>query len=172
MSIFSYSLLLKILKFRRWSLRLVFLIKIVHNQFLLLKNYRIWYWIRSFVFPLIWNLLYLISPQATKSQLQWSQLKFVKCEIKGVRKRGKQARIEAEFSNSIGGREWKFCLSELQLFNAFLMLSMTCVYIHKAWNLKYDITEMTAATNEDCTGWLLENCCLIGKKWNFWLQKI
>ena len=39
--------------------------------------------------------------------------------------------------------------------------------VHKAWNLKYDTTEMTAATNEDCIGWLLENCCLIRKKWNF-----
>ena len=26
---------------------------------------------------------------------------------------------------------------------------------------------MTAATNEDCIGRLLENCCLMGKKWNF-----
>ena len=37
MSIFSYSLPPKILKLRRSSLRLVFLIKIVYNQFLLLK---------------------------------------------------------------------------------------------------------------------------------------
>ena len=36
---------------------------------------------------------------------------------------------------------------------------MTCV--HKAWNLKYDTTEMTVAINEDCIGWLLENCCLM-----------
>ena len=36
--------------------------------------------------------------------------------------------------------------------------------VHKAWNLKYDPTEMTAATNKDCIGWLLENCCLMGKK--------
>ena len=40
--------------------------------------------------------------------------------------------------------------------------------VHKAWNLKYETTEMTAATNEDCKGWLLEDCCLMGKKWNFW----
>ena len=77
-------------------------------------------------------------------------------------KRGKQAIIEAKFPNSIGGREWKFCLGELQSFNAFVMLSDMCV--HKAWNLKYDTTEMTTATNEDCIGWLLENCCLMGKK--------
>ena len=32
--------------------------------------------------------------------------------------------------------------------------------VHKAWNLKYDTTEMTA-TNEDCIGWLLGNCCLM-----------
>ena len=44
-----------------------------------------------------------------------------------------------------------------------------CIY--KVWNLKYDTTEMTAATNEDCTGWLLENCCLMGKKWNFWYER-
>ena len=36
--------------------------------------------------------------------------------------------------------------------------------VHKAWNLKYDTTEMTTATNEDCIGWLLENCCLIGEE--------
>ena len=33
--------------------------------------------------------------------------------------------------------------------------------VHKAWNLKYDTKIMTATTNEDCTGWLLENCCLM-----------
>ena len=49
MSIFSYSLLPKILKLRRSSLRLVFLIKIVYNQFLLLKNYGLWHWTRSFI---------------------------------------------------------------------------------------------------------------------------
>ena len=31
--------------------------------------------------------------------------------------------------------------------------------VHKAWNLKYDTREMTAATNEDCIGLLFENCC-------------
>ena len=31
-----------------------------------------------------------------------------------------------------------------------------------AWHLKYDTTEMTAATNEDCLEWLLKNCCLRG----------
>ena len=56
MSIFSYSLLPKILKFRRSSLRLVFLIKIVYNQFLLLKNYRLWHWIRSFIWFIPTNL--------------------------------------------------------------------------------------------------------------------
>ena len=44
-------------------------------------------------------------------------------------------------------------------------ISMTSV--HKAWNLKYDRTEMTTATSEGCIGWLLENCYLTGKKWNF-----
>ena len=72
MSIFSYSQLPKILKLWRSSLRLVFLIKIVYNQFLLLKNYRLWHWIRILIrinhilFSLIWNPLYLISPQSHK----------------------------------------------------------------------------------------------------------
>ena len=34
--------------------------------------------------------------------------------------------------------------------------------MHKAWNLKYDTTEMTVTTNEDCIVWLLENCFLMG----------
>ena len=59
-------------------------------------------------------------------------------------------------------RERKFCFGELQSFNVFLMLKATfsklCqsnqhdTYVHKAWNLKYDTREMTAATNEDCIG--------------------
>ena len=56
MSIFSDSLLPKTSKLRILSLRLVFLIRIVYHQFLLLKN----------LFPLIWNALYLISPQSHK----------------------------------------------------------------------------------------------------------
>ena len=56
MSIFSYSLLSKILKLRRSSLRLVFLIKIVYNQFLLFKNYSLWHWIRSFMWFILTNL--------------------------------------------------------------------------------------------------------------------
>ena len=39
--------------------------------------------------------------------------------------------------------------------------------VHKAWNLKYDTTKMTAATNEYSIGWLLENSSLMRKKWNF-----
>ena len=34
-------------------------------------------------------------------------------------------------------------------------------------NLKYDTTEMTEATKEDCIGCLLKNCCLMGKKETF-----
>ena len=34
---------LNILKIRRTSLRLVFLMKVVYNEFLLLKNYRLWH---------------------------------------------------------------------------------------------------------------------------------
>ena len=43
---FSFSLLLKMLKFKRSSLRLVYL-NILYNQFLLLKNYRWWHYIRT-----------------------------------------------------------------------------------------------------------------------------
>ena len=64
MSIFSYSQLPKILKLWRSSLRLVFLIKIVYNQFLLLKNFTSS--VSFDLFLLIWNLLYLISPQSHK----------------------------------------------------------------------------------------------------------
>ena len=64
MSIFSYSQLPKILKLWRSSLRLVFLIKIVCNQFLLLKNFTSS--VLFDLFPLIWDLLYLISPQSHK----------------------------------------------------------------------------------------------------------
>ena len=110
--VFSYLLLPKVLKFRRSSLRLVFLMKIVYNQFLLLKNYRLWHWIRSFVWllPLISNPLYLISPQATKSQLEWSQLKFYKVWNKkgSVKKRKTSNNRSRVFEIALeGGREWK-----------------------------------------------------------------
>ena len=29
--------------------------------------------------------------------------------------------------------------------------------VHKAWNLKYDSTEMTTATNEGCIGWTFDS---------------
>ena len=41
------------------------------------------------------------------------------------------------------------------------------MWVHKAWNLKYDTTEMTAATNEGCIGWLLETCIWWGKNETF-----
>ena len=47
---------LNILKIRRTSLRLVFLMKVVYNEFLLLKNYRLWHWIGSFVWFIPTNL--------------------------------------------------------------------------------------------------------------------
>ena len=40
------------------------------------------------------------------------------------------------------------------------LVKLACVYT----NLKYDTAEITAATNEDCIGRLLENCCLMEKK--------
>ena len=64
MSVFSYSLLPKILKLRRSSLKLVFLIEIVYNQFLLLKNFTSY--VSYDLFPLILNSLYLISRQSHK----------------------------------------------------------------------------------------------------------
>ena len=66
---FSYSLLPKILKFRRSSLRLVFVIKIVYNQFLLLKNYRLWHWIRSFVWFIPTNLESVIFDYPTSHKI-------------------------------------------------------------------------------------------------------
>ena len=69
MSIFSYSQLPKILKLWRSSLRLVFLIKIVYNQFLLLKNYRLWHWIRSFVWFIPTNLESVIFDQPTSHKI-------------------------------------------------------------------------------------------------------
>ena len=35
--------------------------------------------------------------------------------------------------------------------------------LHEAWNLKYDTTEITTATNKGYIEWLLENCYLMGK---------
>ena len=69
MSSFSYSLFPKILKLRRSSLRLVFLIKIVYNQFLLLKNYRLWHWMRSFIWFIPTNLESIIFDWPTKLQI-------------------------------------------------------------------------------------------------------
>ena len=67
---FSYSLLPKIIKFRRASLRLVFLIKIVCNQFLLLKKYRLWHWIRSFVWFIPTDLKSVIFDYLTSYKIQ------------------------------------------------------------------------------------------------------
>ena len=103
---FSYSLLPKILKFRRSSWRLVFLIKIVYNQFLLLKNYRLWHRIRSF----IW---FIIFDWPTKPQIpNWSgvQLKFYKvwCKKGSVKKRKTSNNRSRVFEIALEGwREWK-----------------------------------------------------------------
>ena len=129
MSIFSYSLLLKMLKFRRSSLRLVFPIKIVYNQVLLLKKFRLRDWIWSFIWfvptNLIWNPIYLIISQAIKSQLKWGQLKFYEVwnEKGSVKKRKTSNNRSRVFEiGRIEGmekwREWKFFLGELQSFNA------------------------------------------------------
>ena len=67
---FSYSLLPKIIKFRRASLRLVFLIKIVCNQFLLLKKYRLWHWIRSFAWFIPTDLKSVIFDYLTSYKIQ------------------------------------------------------------------------------------------------------
>ena len=39
--------------------------------------------------------------------------------------------------------------------------------VNKVWKLKYNTTEMTTATNEDCTGWLLKNFCFWGRNQTF-----
>ena len=90
-SIVFISLLSKMLKFRRSSLRLVFLINIVYNQFLILKNYRWCHWC---------GIHYIWLPHKPRNP-NWSGVgrNFIKFEIqKGVWKRGKQAIIEAGFS--------------------------------------------------------------------------
>ena len=110
MSIFSYSLLSKILKLRRSSLKLFFLKKIVYNQFPLLKNFLLkFHMIYSHYFGIrcIW-----LAHKATNSQLEWSKLKFYKVwnKKKGVWKRGKHVIIEASriFETALeGGRESK-----------------------------------------------------------------
>ena len=80
MSSFSYSLFPKILKLRRSSLRLVFLIKIYVTSFYFLRiiDYGIEWGVSYDLFPLIWNPLYLIGPQSYKFPIEWSQLKFYK----------------------------------------------------------------------------------------------
>ena len=102
MLIFSYSLLSKMLKFRRSSLRLVFLIKVVYNQFLLLKNYRLWHWISSFIWFLTANLESIVFDlPASHETPYWTGVSwnFIKFGTKtGVWERGKQAIIEAWFS--------------------------------------------------------------------------
>ena len=79
-SVFSYSLLPKILKLRRSRLRLVLLIKIV--KFLLLKNYDIEYGVSYNLFTLIWNPSYLISPESHKFPIGVESVdNFIKFEI-------------------------------------------------------------------------------------------
>ena len=126
MSIFSYSLLLKMLKFRRSNLRLVFPIKIVYNQVLLLKKFRLRDWIWSFIWfvptNLIWNPIYLIISQAIKSQLKWGQLKFYEVwnEKGSVKKRKTSNNRSRVFEIALEGRrEWNG--GELGLFNASVM---------------------------------------------------
>ena len=50
-----------------------------------------------------------------------------------------------------GWREWKFFLGELQSFNAEGNIQETLIG-QISLTFKYDTTEMTAATNEDCIG--------------------
>ena len=72
---FSYSLFPKILKFTRPSLRLVVLKEILTIYFFLrIIDYGTKVKFQD-LFPVLWNPLYLISSQATKSQLDWGRLK-------------------------------------------------------------------------------------------------
>ena len=110
MSIFSYSLLLKILKLRRSSLWLAFLIEIVYNQFLLLNDYRLWHWIRSFIWFIPTNLESAIFDLTTKPQIpNWSGVSwnFIKFEIKkgSVKKRKTSNNRSSVFKIALeGGR--------------------------------------------------------------------
>ena len=59
-----------------------------------------------------------------KPQLEWGKLKFYKKG--GVRKRKTGINRRRVFKIALeggreGGREWKFCLEELRLFNTFVM---------------------------------------------------
>ena len=97
---------------------------------------------------LIWSPLYVIISQATKTQLKWGRLK--KNKTKTSKKSSRVFLITLK-----GGGEWKCCLGELWLSNAFVIvkttfsryrsikISLTCVYIRP-----------------DCR---YKNCCLIGK---------
>ena len=74
----------------------------------------------------------MVNPQATKSQLEWSQFKFIKFEMKKgtVRKRETSKNRSRVFEIALeGGKEWK-CLGELQLFNAFVMLKATFSFFY------------------------------------------
>ena len=69
MSIFLILTASKNIKMQKIKLRLIFLIKIVHNQFLLLKNYRSWHWIRSFVWFIPTNLESVIFDKPTSHKI-------------------------------------------------------------------------------------------------------
>ena len=112
MSIFPYSLLQKILKLRRPSLGMVFLIKIVYNSFLLLKNYRLWHWMRSFIWFIPTNLksvIYIwLAHKARNFQLEWSPVEIFKvwCKKGSVKKRKTSNNRSRVFEIALeGGRE-------------------------------------------------------------------
>ena len=111
MSSFSYSLFPKILKLRRSSLRLVFLIKIYVTSFYFLRiiDYGIEWGVSYDLFPLIWNPLYLIGPQSYKFPIEWSQLKFYKVWNKNgsVKRKTSNNRTRVFEIALEGGREWK-----------------------------------------------------------------
>ena len=68
--------------------------------------------------------------------------------MKGMRKILEQALREAGFPNSI--KKWEECnfyLGEFRLFNTFVMLKLTCVYIKRKVK-KNDTTGMTVLQME------------------------
>ena len=102
-------------------------IKNVYNQFLLLKNYRLWHWIRKFTWFIPTNLESIIFDQLTSQGIP-TGVSLVETLLKNRRvKAGKQTLIESTvFKIALEiGRERKFWLGELWLCNSFVILKAT-----------------------------------------------
>ena len=94
------------------ALKLIFLIKIVCNQFLLLKNYRLWHWIRSFIWFIPTNLESVIFDYPTSHKIPIaveSVETFKVWNEKGSVKKRKASNNRSRFFKIAleGGKEWK-----------------------------------------------------------------